>query len=172
MTNDYLKLRPFDLAAAMRGEPICYHGLGQHLDFIAGPDTAGYYVVLDCSIFQFYNEDKMRMAPLGWVEGKPVYVDDVLYSKDGRQTIMVTEATPNFSDTLTWVNPIGYPIVKFSTFPGREFYIKPSGCGSCENKDGTESCALFNVMQCGKLTGNLCEFGDDGSYFVEVDKSE
>ena len=171
MTKDYSKLRPFDLTAAMRGEPICFHGLGQPFDFIAGPDTAGYYVVLDCLRFQFYTEDKLRMAPLGWVEGKPVYVDDVLYSNDGDE-IVVTEAMSNFGDNLTWSNPIGYPIVRFASFPNREFYIKPSGCGSCDNKEGTETCAFFNVPKCAVLTGSLCDFGDDGSYFAEVDKSE
>ena len=58
-TKDYSLLRPFDLEAAKRGEPILW--IDHPIRWVALSDK------------------ELRMAPLCWVEGRPVYKGDVLY---------------------------------------------------------------------------------------------
>lgn len=82
--KDYSLLRPFDLAAAKRGEAIFC--IADRKDepgerkFIAGPDLHGYFCVQSPDgWFRFGKACDYRMAPLAWVEGKPVYKGDALY---------------------------------------------------------------------------------------------
>ena len=58
-TKNYSLLRPFDLEAAKRGEPILW--IDHPIRWVALSDK------------------ELRMAPLCWVEGRPVYKGDVLY---------------------------------------------------------------------------------------------
>ena len=80
--KDYSLLRPFDLEAAMSGEKICWYANG---------DIPKYFIVTPFGnvVANFTEDNKtecmcpcsnFRMAPLAWVEGKPVYKGDVLYS--------------------------------------------------------------------------------------------
>lgn len=87
--RDYSLLRPFDLEAAKRGEAICWCDDGQKASYLAGPDISGRIAIewtengtavskgqlgLICASY-------FSMAPLAWVEGKPVYKGDVLFHK-------------------------------------------------------------------------------------------
>ena len=77
--NDYSLLRPFDLEAVNRGEEICYFD-GEFAEYIAGPDQRGIVVIKSKNLeFNFAREIALRMKPLCWVEGKPVYEGDVLW---------------------------------------------------------------------------------------------
>lgn len=79
--KDYSLLRPFDLEAAKRGEDICYVADRSTRIFIDGPDSKGRVCVKDPVDGEFVlaHCGRYRMAPLCWVEGKPVYKGDVLY---------------------------------------------------------------------------------------------
>lgn len=81
--NDFSLLRPFDIAAAKDGEPVCWD-TGDYFSgrYLAGPDRSG-EVAFEDNEGDLYlrNASKYRMAPLCWIEGKPVYKGDVLYSK-------------------------------------------------------------------------------------------
>lgn len=94
--KDYSLLRPFDIEAAKRGEAIMLVENGKHLaknaTFVAGPDSNG-CIILNIS-GRFSRPDRIYrknifMAPLAWVEGRPVYRGDVLYwkSQPGAQCI-------------------------------------------------------------------------------------
>lgn len=88
MEKDYSLLRPFDLEAAKLGEKICYFEDGQLATFVGLSDQddddlcvrweetlngvmKDKYAMIQITLF--------RMAPLAWVEGRPVYKGDVLY---------------------------------------------------------------------------------------------
>jgi hypothetical protein len=78
-------LRPFDAAAAARGERICNFCGDELWDFVAGPDSVGNLVVKIKDDGRYVDPKKcpvsgFRMAPLCWVEGKPVYKGDTLYN--------------------------------------------------------------------------------------------
>lgn len=81
--KDYSLLRPFDLEAAKRGEPICYGACGDYgkVKFLAEAGPDGDHAIRD-SDGNNYAEPSyaLCMAPLTWVEGKPVYIDDVMYA--------------------------------------------------------------------------------------------
>lgn len=89
--KDYSLLRPFDLEAAKSGELFVFNDCGELLPrkFIAGPDIDGGVVVQDTDgRFQVSQSLPYNMAPLCWVEGKPVYKGDVLYwSHDGERVV-------------------------------------------------------------------------------------
>lgn len=79
---DYSLLRPIDVEAAMAGEPIVFKASGVLRQYVAGPDKSNRVRVIDeYGLIQvaLWQEDSIRMAPLAWVEGKPVYKGDVLY---------------------------------------------------------------------------------------------
>ncbi len=99
-TKDYSLLRPFDLEAAKAGAPlfeIYMYGSKVKTDeeigtYIAGPNNLNEYVIsYPTNGYMTYIDSikAVRMAPLAWVEGKPVYKGDTLYShffKSGGQS--------------------------------------------------------------------------------------
>lgn len=79
MEKDYSLLRPFDIEAAKRGEKVCcIDGAPRTLILEAGPDGEHVFKSLSGNCF-LSDGSSLRMAPLAWVEGKPVYKGDVLY---------------------------------------------------------------------------------------------
>ena len=122
--KDYSKLRPFDLEAAKRGEPIC-DAYGNTLLFIAEAGEDGEHAIRAfCGNMALCEGKRMRMKPLAWVEGKPVYKGDVLYKlgerfevfgikkiTDGTEFLILrkdglnTEYADNCRGYLTWNQP-------------------------------------------------------------------
>lgn len=98
MDNDYSLLRPFDLDAAKNGEPICMAD-GKLVKFLAHEQGHPYLkdwavIVLSPVGVSTHKEDgqrwqdgtsshDLRMAPLCWVEGRPVYKGDKLWHTSG-----------------------------------------------------------------------------------------
>lgn len=81
--KDYSLLRPFDLEAARDGAAIVALVDGgtkmEPRGFVKGPDCMGYCVVVtDEGVYRLGKAHEYRMAPLCWVEGKPVYPGDML----------------------------------------------------------------------------------------------
>lgn len=81
-------LRPFDLEAAKRGVPLTQDDylLGEPTwKYACGPDTNGRIMATIISSGGFIAEPThtkvFKMAPLAWVDGKPVYEGDTLYWK-------------------------------------------------------------------------------------------
>lgn len=91
--RDYSLLRPFDLEAAKAGALLtcCPSPAANHLfdgapvwKYVAGPDVDGRILVEFIKTGRFASlsrPESFRMSPLAWVEGRPVYKGDVLYSK-------------------------------------------------------------------------------------------
>ena len=118
--KDYSLLRPFDLEAAKRDELITTLFLDGEMvthAFVTGPDDHGGFVVkTPDGWFRFGKESDYRMAPLAWVEGKPVYKGDVLYDRNGQKCVaksitlggtLESEETTllRFFPELTWNQP-------------------------------------------------------------------
>lgn len=83
--KDYSLLRPFDLEAAKDGAEICYE-LGCPTEFIGvlNQDKPGYVLTKDQNhvLFSSTNRKILRLSPLCWVEGKPVYPDTPMERED------------------------------------------------------------------------------------------
>ena len=79
-------LRPFDEAAAKRGEPICQEE-GYEKRYVAGPDWHGKVCIEANNKLYFYHESQLRMKPLATVEGREVYPGDVLYDEEGTRYV-------------------------------------------------------------------------------------
>lgn len=81
--KDYGLLRPVDLEAAKCGEKICDEKAEQFFTYAAGPSSEKEYIFNDLLgrfvIATTPEGNGWRMAPLAWVEGRPVYKGDVLY---------------------------------------------------------------------------------------------
>lgn len=126
--HDLTLLRPLDIKAAVEGEPICTVN-GNHLDFVAADEVNGLHCVRigdwDSRVgrLSIWCKEQLRMAPIRWFERKPVYLGDVLYSEQGKGTIIkdcrftggyaikfdggktVSTEAPYFSDELSWTRP-------------------------------------------------------------------
>ena len=91
-TMNYELLRPFNLEAAKAGAKITDKTEIEHT-FAAEAGADGDMAVRDPqgNVFVMHLPEA-RMVPLAWVEGKPVYRDDVLYVKNhtGRTGSVVT----------------------------------------------------------------------------------
>lgn len=81
MEKDYSLLRPFDLEAAKRGEKLLNgSGSGDERSYVDGPDYFEVVCVKGKEGGLYLNSiHEMKMYPLAWVEGRPVYKGDVLY---------------------------------------------------------------------------------------------
>lgn len=113
------KLRPFDLEAAKSGELMQYFAGGDICTLVAGPDAYGCVCVSKGGVDKLrlivYPVESLRMVPLCWVEGKPVYKGDVLYQNttmlwrvvaDGNEKgITDTHGSWNDREHLTWKPP-------------------------------------------------------------------
>lgn len=86
--NDYSLLRPFDIYAAKRGDTL-FDLFGGRVHFVDGPDNGGKFAVRIDGHFASVLGDQLRMAPLGWVEGRPVYKGDVLWHTIGKSFVTV-----------------------------------------------------------------------------------
>lgn len=81
MEKDFRLLRPFDLEAAKRGDMLI-DTYGDQCKYVAGPHHVTKEVVVEFTGDLGFITGKatdLRMAPLAWVEGKPVYKGDVLW---------------------------------------------------------------------------------------------
>lgn len=93
MEKDYSLLRPFDLEAVKHGEKICNSEGDELWDYVAGPDAHGILCVEVKSAKSLLcnsgtSSRYFRIAPLAWVEGKPVYRGDTVYTKEGRAVVV------------------------------------------------------------------------------------
>lgn len=103
--KDYSLLRPFDLDAAKRGEPICTRD-GSPAKFIAHvPEATPIFdrVIVLCvgktsNLYHCNEEARISslggpifcMTPLAWLEGKPVYKGDKVWCKLYSETVTVS----------------------------------------------------------------------------------
>lgn len=87
--KDFSKLRAFDFEAARAGAAICWHADGEVLKDVTITPAGRVCGKWDSSPIigseETWRPEKaaelFRMAPLAWVEGKPVYKGDVLWAK-------------------------------------------------------------------------------------------
>ena len=117
--KDYSLLRPFDLDAAKGGAEICYGSNGdcESVTFLAEAGPDGDHAIRDhegnCYVEPDYG---LKMAPLCWVEGKPVYPGDVLEhaklgelvakSRHASREMLVTEKFDSVAlGNLAWPRP-------------------------------------------------------------------
>lgn len=92
MKKDFSLLHPFDLEAAKRGEEICWYETGDKLEYIGTSTSpvAGCFRWLEGvnkDTFETYPAGYIRMKPLCWVEGRPVYKGDVLWHRRRGQIV-------------------------------------------------------------------------------------
>lgn len=106
--KDYSLLRPFDLEAAKAGELLCDIDGNDKYKFAAGPDSNGKIVTIFEKDGAFvcpppHSPSVFRMAPLAWVEGKPVYKGDVLWYKFGKRDVWQKVVARDRADEVNWM---------------------------------------------------------------------
>lgn len=116
MDKNFSLLHPFDPEKARAGEAICTND-GMFRQFIAGPDDSGYFCVkTDEGEFTVGRPSHYRMAPLSWLEGRPVYKNATAYGTvSGEKFTALTADTWLCDETLvrfgldnkglTWTKP-------------------------------------------------------------------
>lgn len=93
--KDFSLLRPFDLEAAKRREPVCTFrddepSVAVHI-FDSGKIAIDWASRADIISYAGNEQYELRMAPLCWVEGRPVYKGDVLYWKPESRRVVVAK---------------------------------------------------------------------------------
>lgn len=104
---EYNLLRAFNNSAAESGEPICGYN-GEPFKFVAaaGPNGETCVRTRKGNVLAIPTTG-LRMAPVGWVRGKPVYPGSTLYSHDAKAmvTIVDTVSKADYVDgPIDWVN--------------------------------------------------------------------
>lgn len=94
--NDLSLLRPFELEAAKNGaEVVSLFRIDDPGVFIC-EDTHGMICIkredIGLSLWNKTDVGSLRMKPLTWIEGKPVYKGDVLYSKICPEYLYITKS--------------------------------------------------------------------------------
>lgn len=128
--QDKSLLRPFDLEKAKSGDRVCTYATTTALRHVAGPDAGGRHVFEIVSnespskgfLTNPQEEPHLRMLPLAWVEGKPVYAGDTVWNTRGSKSgILVSHfdkggylagtnperggTSMSRPDLLTWAKP-------------------------------------------------------------------
>lgn len=143
--NQTALLRPFDLEAAKAGDLLCDKSGKTGWKYVAGPDCDGVVAAIFCKTGRFIEPvlpEEFRMAPLTWVEGKPVYKGDILYrpelnnhphvamclSDDGEHLRFEGSRGAEYVDNrrgyLTWTPPVVKKRVKLSAFIDERGYLR------------------------------------------------
>lgn len=101
--KDYNLLRPFDPKTAKAGGMFCSIRGNFERELIAGPDHSGRVCVAIEGDYNLVWPSDLRLAPLCWIEGRPVYKGDVLYVKfpEPRTGSVVTAEFPQDDDTIS-----------------------------------------------------------------------
>lgn len=122
MEKDYSLLRPFNLEAAKRGEKVCWYkgdDMPPKTFFITPQGNCVSSFSGEPEAFWQPHELEMyfRIAPLAWVEGKPVYKGDVLWHctgiklvahkprRDAIDGFIAEDGDYGCSEFLTWQKP-------------------------------------------------------------------
>ena len=151
--KDYSLLRPFDLEAAKAGAKVCYGSNGdcESVTFLAEAGPDGDHAIRDhegnCYVEPDYG---LKMAPLCWVEGRPVYPGDALERENGKAFIpdmvaisgelrMLGEGLPSFlnPELLRWPRP--KPVKRWiNIYPANSF----------ESQDAANEYAMSSRIAC------------------------
>lgn len=149
---DFSLLRPFDLEAAKRGEAICFNDGDGPLEYLGTPvagdrkngDWAFRWVRSARPLtgnVAIYRAENIRMAPLCWVEGRPVYKGAKLWAfggthggrfvtakraPDSAGYLHIEHHSPDATariDYLTWEPPKVKREGWVNIYPGRSFCV-------------------------------------------------
>lgn len=117
MDKDYTLLRAFNLVKAKAGEAICFAKDGTNRKYLGGPDRNNVIaVVSSVGTIMAVPASNYRMAPLSWLEGRPVYEGDEAYGKASGWKYVATKdgwdcpvggltKYPFDRPALTWTKP-------------------------------------------------------------------
>ena len=94
MNNKEL-LRPFDLAQAEAGAAICWSYLDQPVTFVGRTIGESIAIRREDDVIETPHRTSLRMKPLFWKEGKPVYVGDNLWHTLSKRTLVVNRLQEN-----------------------------------------------------------------------------
>ena len=155
--KDYSLLRPFDLEAAKGGAGLTNEttvfDCKPVWKYVAGPDSAGFIaveIVENGRLASPALTSCFRLAPLCWVEGKPVYPGDALERENGKAFIpdmvaisgelrMLGEGLPSFlnPELLRWPRP--KPVKRWiNIYPANSF----------ESQDAANEYAMSSRIAC------------------------
>ena len=87
--NNKKLLRPFDLAQAEAGAAICWSHLDESIMFVGRSTNSGIAIRREDGVIETPYSTSLRMKPLFWKEGKPVYAGDRLWHSLSRKWITV-----------------------------------------------------------------------------------
>lgn len=84
-------LRPFDLALAQAGDAICWSHLDDQITFVGEHVNGDVVIKKSDGKFELPNTFSLRMKPLFWKDGRPVYRGDSLWHTIAKKWIVVTK---------------------------------------------------------------------------------
>ena len=161
--KDYSLLRPFDLEAAKAGAKLfCINSENGETEctFIqkAGDELCIHFERFGFSIHD--ETDSLRMAPLCWVEGKPVYPGDVLERENWKAFIpdmvaisgelrMSGEGLPSYlkPEQLRWPRP--KPVKRWiNVYPGMYRDGGPCSTTMHSTKEAAEADLMHGSIAC------------------------
>lgn len=110
--KDLSLLLPFDLEAAKRGELLIWDER-ETARWVGVSSKDGGIHIIEINMqegavrLSYATVGDLRMAPLSWVDGRPVYKGDTLFFKDSGQKLLVTSISTDCPmDQLTWTKPV------------------------------------------------------------------
>ena len=78
-TNDYNLLRDFNLEDAKAGAAVCSGSLMTDLTFLCAHKNSVFVELSASCDSLLLHSDEVKMKPLFWLEGSPVYKGDIVY---------------------------------------------------------------------------------------------
>lgn len=88
--EQFEKLVPFDAADVEHGQDVIINYYGNFLktSFIGFSKSGKIISETDADRFHLTDEDNVRLAPLFWLEGNPIYRSHMVYTHDGYALIV------------------------------------------------------------------------------------
>lgn len=99
--NSFDLLRPFDPTQVINGAKVCTKDYNVNIKYITGPNALGYVVIQYATCrgeYDIIEQSKLRLAPLSWKDGKPIYWGDIIYYRNSEfKIISYNENTNEFT---------------------------------------------------------------------------
>lgn len=168
--NNKKLLRPFDLAQAEAGAAICWSHLDEPIAFVGRCSNNDIAVRRDDGIIETPTSFSLRMKPLFWKDGQPVYAGDKLWHTIAKKWIVVTklQGRPDSEKEGYFVDDYGLnAAATLCTFDAQ-----PVPLFQLDGKDVFTGDKLWNILYRDWMTVECMQVNapeSDASYFIATD---
>lgn len=160
-------LRKFNLELAKAGDAICWSHLDESIMFVGRSTNNNIAIRREDGVIETPYSTSLRMKPLFWKEGKPVYAGDKLWHTLPKKWVVVTklQGHPDAEKEGYFVDDYGLN----ATATLCTFDAQPVPLFQLDGKDVFAGDKLWNILYRDWMTVECMQVNAPEGYFIDTD---